>query len=68
MEHYKDYLIHATARGKDDNWEPRFAIYNADGREIGKPIYRVLLIHKETHTVAVEMALAAAKTCIDEEM
>lgn len=68
MDHYKDYLIHATALGNDDHWEPRYALYNADGRPINPPKYRALLVHEKTFAVAVERAVAAGKKYIDEEM
>ena len=68
MERYKDYLIDAKALGKDGHWEPRFAIYNADGRPTEVLRYSRLLTHAKTESEALEMAVAAGKSRINEEM
>ena len=68
MEHNKHYLIQATALGKDNHWEPRYAIYNADGRPTKVLAYRALHVHESTHAAAIESALRFARNCIDEEM
>jgi hypothetical protein len=67
MERYTDYLIDAKTRGTDDHWEPRYAIYNADGLTEVKA-YRVLLTHTKTQADAVQAAIVAAKSYIDNEM
>lgn len=67
MEQYKDYLIDPKAFGKDDNWEPRFTVYSANGLPVDGE-YQILGVHETTHAAAVETAIRTAKRFIDEEM
>jgi hypothetical protein len=68
MERYKDFLIEAWSLGKDDHWEPRFAVHSSDGQPTDPLNSSILLIHEKTHAGALSTAAAAAKRYIDDDV